>query len=193
MSETGVITEFVKEWGYLAVFFGSIVEGEIILLTASALAACGLLSIYKIFLIATVTTIITDQVLFWIGYKVGTDWAVRMFPKVETARNKVFNLLHRMDILFIFAFRFIYGIRTVSPLIIGSAKIKPARFIIFNILSGITWAFAGCFIGFTIADVVMDGKFDSMPAIIAISVIIAIVSAAALLFSKTKDKNINPK
>ncbi len=188
MIETGVVTEFVKEWGYLAVFLGSIFEGESILLTASALAACGFLSIYKIFFIAMITTVITDQVLFFIGYKVGTDWAVRRFPKVEKARNRVFELLHRMDIFFIFAFRFIYGIRTVSPLIIGSAKIKPSRFIFFNVLSGICWSFIGCFLGFTIADVVMDGKFDSMPAIIAISVLVAIVSAFSLLFAKAKKK-----
>ena len=107
-----------------------------------------------------------------------------MFSTVLPANFQVFinKFQEYRTVFFIFAFRFIYGIRTVSPLIIGSAKIKPSRFVFFNILSGICWAFIGCFLGFTIADVVMDGKFDSMPAIIAISVLVAIVSAFSLLF-----------
>lgn len=188
MFDSGMIADFVKEWGYLAVLLGSVFEGEVILITASASAAFGYLSIYKIFFIAFATTVITDQILFFVGYKLGTDWAVKRFPKVENARNKVFSMLHKMDIFFIFAFRFIYGIRTVSPLIIGSAKIKPVRFIIFNFLSGLCWAFVCCFLGYTIADVVMDGKFDSVPAIIAISVIITIVSAFSILIAKIRKK-----
>ena len=180
--------EFIKDWGYLAVFLGSIVEGESVLITASAFAAFGYLSIYKIFLVAFCTTVFVDQVLFWIGYEVGIDWATRKWPKVEKAKTRVFELLTKMDIFFIFAFRFIYGIRAVSPLIIGSAKIRPSRFIFFNILSGLCWAFIGCFLGYTIADVVADGKFDTMPAVIAITAIIAIVGALSVMFTKLKSK-----
>lgn len=188
MFDSGFIADFIKEWGYVAVLLGSIVEGEVILLTASASAAFGCLSIYKVFWVAFLTTVITDQILFWVGYKVGTDWLVRKFPKLEKVRAKVFALLHKMDIFFIFSFRFIYGIRTASPLIIGSAKINPLRFCIFNILSGLCWAAIGCFLGYTIADVLVDGKFDTMPAVIAISVIVAIVSAGTMLFMKIKGK-----
>lgn len=184
MFDSGAIAEFVKDWGYLAVMVGSIFEGEIVLITASASAAFGYLDIYKVFFVAFVTTVITDQVLFFAGYKLGTDWAVKKFPKVAAARDRVFTLLHKMDIFFIFAFRFIYGIRTVSPLIIGSAKIKPTRFIIFNFFSGACWAFICCFLGYTIADVVMDGKYDSMPAVIAISILIALISILSMVFTK---------
>jgi membrane protein DedA with SNARE-associated domain len=180
------VSNFVKEWGYVAVFLGSIVEGEVILLCASAFAAFGFLSIYKVFCIAFVTTVVVDQALFFIGYKVGIDWLVRKSQKAQRARDRVFALLHRMDIFFIFAFRFIWGIRTVSPLIIGSARIKPARFIIFNIPSGFCWAFACCFLGYVVADVVVDGKFDTMPIVVAISVIVAIISAGCMLFMKAK-------
>ncbi|MDR3031484.1 MAG: VTT domain-containing protein, partial [Holosporales bacterium] len=177
-------SELIKQWGYLAVFLGSIVEGESVLITASALAAFDYLSIYKVFLVAFLTTVFVDQILFLIGYKTGTDWLVNKFPKLNKARNKVFSLLNRMDIFFIFAFRFIYGIRTVSPLIIGSAKIKPLRFVYLNILSGLCWAFVGCFLGYTISDFVVDGKFDTMPAVIAITIIIIIIGIGIGLFIK---------
>lgn len=188
MIDSGVVTEFVREWGYLAVMIGSLFEGEIILITASALAALGYLSIYKVFLVSIATTVFTDQFLFFVGYKLGTNWLIKRFPKLEKARERVFKLLHKMDIFFIFAFRFIYGIRTVSPLIIGSAKIKPVRFVIFNILSGLCWAATGCFIGYVGADVVVEGKFDSMPTVMAISLFLVIIATGIYLVKKLKEQ-----
>ena len=188
MIDSGVVIEFVRNWGYLAVMIGSLFEGEVILITASALAALGYLSLPKVFLVSIATTIFTDQFLFFVGYKLGTNWLIKRFPKLEKARERVFRLLHKMDVFFIFAFRFIYGIRTISPLIIGSAKIKPSRFIVFNILSWLCWASTGCFIGYVGADVVVDGKFDSMPAIMAISVLLVIIAAIIYLVKKLKEQ-----
>ncbi|MDR2075055.1 MAG: DedA family protein [Holosporales bacterium] len=180
--------DFIKEWGYIAVFLGSAVEGETVILTASALAAFGYLSIYKVCAIAFVTTVVVDQILFWIGYKAGTDWIIRRFPKFSKARAKVYTLLHKMDILFIFSFRFIYGIRILSPIVIGSAKVNPSRFSLYNTLSGLTWAIVSSFVGYIIADLVMDGKFDTMPTVLAITILIIIISGGVGLFFKQKDK-----
>lgn len=180
--------DFVKDWGYIAVFLGSIVEGESVILTASAVAASGYLSIYKIFVISCITTICADFVFFLVGYKFGSDWIIRRFPKLEKARNKAFDVMRRMDILFIFSFRFIYGIRTISPLIIGSAKINPSRFLLFNILSGIIWAAVSCFIGYTIADLVIDGKFDSGMSVITLTVVLALVAGFVIFLKKRRNK-----
>ncbi|MDR3224074.1 MAG: DedA family protein [Holosporales bacterium] len=183
------VSDFVREWGYLAVFFGSIFEGEVILITASAFAAFGDLNIFRVFLIAFLTTVIVDQLLFWVGYKIGTDWLIAKFPKLEKSREKAFAILRKMDVKFIFAFRFIYGIRTISPIIIGSAKIRPRRFITFNILSGLCWAFVGCFIGYTIADFAVDGKFDSVPTFIAIPLITIIIAGIFTLSIRSNKKD----
>jgi membrane protein DedA with SNARE-associated domain len=183
------LSNFVREWGYWAVFLGAIIEGEAVILMASAFAAREDLSIYYVFLISFLTTVIVDQGLFWIGYKMGTEWVVKKFPKIAKVRNKVFNLLRQMDSLFIFSFRFIYGIRMASPLIIGSARIKPYRFALYNTLSGLTWAFAVCFIGYAIADVLMDGHLDSMPPAFTIAVAIIITTLAIALWLRLKKAN----
>ena len=41
------LIQWVKDWGYLAVFLGSMVEGESIILAASSMAYLGHLSLYK--------------------------------------------------------------------------------------------------------------------------------------------------
>ena len=187
MVDIDIVTDFVKNWGYIAVIIGSLFEGEVILITASALSALGYLDIYTVFILALCTTVFADQFLFFLGYKLGTDWIINKFPKLTNAREKAYRLLNEMDIFFIFAFRFIYGIRTISPLIIGSAKIKPRRFVIFNACSGLCWASAGCFIGYVGADVVMDGRFDSMPAIAAITLLLAIIATAIYIIKRYKN------
>jgi membrane protein DedA with SNARE-associated domain len=181
--------EFVKEWGYLAVFLGAMVEGEVVILTASALAFYDYLSIYYVFLISFLTTVVVDQGLFWIGYRMGTEWITKKFKRVAEVRDKVFNLLRKMDALFIFSFRFIYGIRMASPLIIGSARVNPYRFALYNTLSGLTWAFITCFIGYIVADVIMDGRLDSMPYAHLITILVVIIALVVGIRMKFKKAN----
>lgn len=179
-------SEFVKDWGYWAVFLGAIVEGEVVILTASALAAYDYLSISYVFLISFFTTVIVDQGLFWLGHRMGTEWITKKFKKVARVRDEVFDLLRKMDVLFIFAFRFIYGIRMASPLIIGSAHINPYRFALYNTLSGLTWAFITCFVGYVVADMVMDGRLDSMPRAYLIAILLIIIALAVGIGMKFK-------
>ena len=62
-----MLEAFVTRWGYLAVFLGSLIEGESIILPAGYFASQGYLSLYKIMLIAFVGTVIADQLLFVFG------------------------------------------------------------------------------------------------------------------------------
>lgn len=173
----------LSDWGYWLVFFGSMVEGEVILLSASAASALGYLDIHKVFIIAFCTTVCADQGLFFLGRHIGTDWLVHRIPKLEKARTKAFELLHKMDIFFIFSFRFIYGIRTISPLIIGSAKVKPIRFIICNIISGLTWAGLSCWLGYSIADTISDGVFNFKDLVLWTTVILVVIFGIIYLTS----------
>ena len=177
--------EFIREYGYLAVFFGAMIEGESVVLTASALAACGYMSIYKIFAISCVTTIFADQGLFWLGHKMGTEWIIKRFPKVASVRDKVFALLKKFDIAFIFSFRFIYGIRIASPLIIGAARLNPVRFSICNAIAGFVWAVASCTAGYQLAKMFGIEKFSATKAFMVIASIVVLFSiVVGLIFKK---------
>ena len=186
MSNFELILSNLQEWGYWVVFIGSIFEGELILLSSSAAAALGYLDIYKIFIIAFCTTVLVDNILFFIGHKLGIDWLIKRFHKLEPAKNKAFKFLNKMDIFFIFMFRFIYGIRTISPLIIGSAHVKPIRFIICNIFSGFLWAALGCFIGYSISGLVTSDNFSTTPAIIITTLVFVLTLIVAWIFIRKK-------
>lgn len=143
---------FVQEWGYIAVFLGAIVEGETVILTASALSALGYLNFYKVMAITFCTTVVVDQGLFMVGRRYGPAFFER-FPKLRPRADKAFRLLHRFDKWFILLFRFIYGIRVISPIVIGAAHVEHKRFAPLNVLSALIWTGVSCYSGYMMGDV----------------------------------------
>ncbi|MES2252694.1 MAG: DedA family protein [Pseudomonadota bacterium] len=147
--------DFVHNWGYIAVFLGSLVEGESVILTASAMARLGHLSILKVGLIAFVGTLIADQGLYLVGWFYG-DAIFARFPKLKHKSARAFELLHKYDILFIISCRFIYGIRIISPIVIGAARVKPLRFMPLNFVSAAVWAAISCTGGYMLGAIMLE-------------------------------------
>lgn len=142
---------FVHEWGYVAVFLGAIVEGETVILTASALSALGHLNLHKVMAITFCTTVVVDQGLFLVGRRYGPVFFER-FPKLRHRAEKAFRLLHRFDKWFILVFRFIYGIRVISPIVIGAANVDHKRFAPLNVASAFIWTVVSCYSGYAMGD-----------------------------------------
>jgi len=144
---------------YVILFLGSLVEGESIVLTASFLAYTGFLSLPKVMTIAFIATLCADQLLFYVGRFYGPGLLER-YPKLKMKSKRVFELLHKYNTPFILGFRFVYGIRTVSPLIIGTAGISIQRFTKLNLLAAVIWTVVSClggyFLGYLFADVIED-------------------------------------
>ena len=132
------VIEFIQNWGYLAVLFGAIIEGESIILTACYLAYKGVLEFPKVVTIAFFGTLFADQTLYMIGRHYGTK-IIKKRPHWQAPADKAFRLLHKWDIWFILSFRFIYGIRAISPIVIGSSGVLPRRFIPLNFLAAVIW------------------------------------------------------
>lgn len=129
--------------GYLILLFGSFIEGESVVLTVSFLAYKGYFNIYLVTLIAFIGTLAADQTMFFVGRAYGPGLLERK-PKLKERSKKIFDLLHRHQIIFILTFRFIYGIRNASPIVIGAAGIPVRRFIMLNVISAAVWAVISC-------------------------------------------------
>jgi membrane protein DedA with SNARE-associated domain len=152
------LIEIIKEWGYIVVFLGSLVEGESIILTASIMAHLGYLSLPKIMITAFCGTMIADQSLYYIGRYYGQS-IIQRFPRLHAPANKAFKLLHRWDLWFILSFRFIYGIRIISPLVIGSSGIPPRRFTPLNLAAAVVWTVISCVGGYFLGDLIEEIGF----------------------------------
>lgn len=175
------LIEFIKDWGYYAVFLGSLVEGESVILVACLMAQLGYLSLTKIMIVAFIGTLFADQTLYYVGRYYGQSLIMK-FHRLHAPANRAFQLLHRWDIWFILSFRFIWGIRTISPIVIGSSGITPERYTLLNFIAALIWTLISCIGGYMLAGVLEEiglevikryfGYFSILVVVVVIGLII---------------------
>lgn len=158
------IAEFVRDWGYVAVFLGSMIEGESVIFIAGFFAHEGYLSLPKIILVSFFGTLFADQALYFVGRRYGNPFIDR-FPSFRPRAEKAFQLLRRYDNIFILSFRFIYGIRIISPVVIGASGVDVSRFMILNFIAAIIWSVGSCVTAYYFAHFVLE-YLHLMPKII---------------------------
>jgi membrane protein DedA with SNARE-associated domain len=148
-----MIEQFLMEHGpliaYIILFFAALIEGESIVLAAGYFAYKGYLSLPLIMVISFTATVCADQACFFIGRAYGPQ-LLSKYPKIAEKSHRIFELLHKYNTAFILGFRFIYGIRNVSPLVIGASGMNPKRFIILNLIAAFIWATISCYAGYLI-------------------------------------------
>ncbi|SDI47763.1 DedA family protein [Propionivibrio dicarboxylicus] len=133
-----MITTFVTSYGYLAVFCGTLFEGEIILIAAGFAAQRGFLAWPAVIAVAIVGAALGDQLAFLGGRRYGNR-LIERFPRVLGHQARILGLLERYDVLCIVAFRFLYGLRIAGPFILGTSRVPLGRFSVVNILSVSVW------------------------------------------------------
>jgi membrane protein DedA with SNARE-associated domain len=141
--------EFIEKYGYFAVFLGSLIEGESVILTAGVLAQKGYLSLWGIMLVAFMGTLLADQFLFHVGRLHGNRLLAR-WPSLESKASRALNLLRTYNTFYILSFRFIYGIRIISPIIIGMSGVTTKRFSFLNVIAAAVWSVLSCLAGYAL-------------------------------------------
>jgi membrane protein DedA with SNARE-associated domain len=154
-----LLQNFIQDYGYLTVFLGAMVEGESVIITASALAATGMLSIGWVMLVTFLGTLFADQAIYLLGLRYGPSAVRRLrtrFPKLEPHIDKGLLFLKRKETFYILSFRFIYGIRVISPFLIGAQGVPFKRFSLLNLLSAFIWTVISCLFGYFLGALLGD-------------------------------------
>ena len=131
----------LNTYGYFALMIGTFLEGETILVAAGFLAHRGYLELPWVIFFAFIGTLAGDQLYFFLGRVKGMDF-IESRPGWQAKSTRVFSLLQKHQIVVIIGFRFLYGIRTVTPFLIGTSGLNPVRFIIWNSIGAGFWAIA---------------------------------------------------
>ena len=90
-----MISSFVTSYGYFAVFLGTLLEGETVLLAAGFAAYRGLLDWPLVALVAFFGATVGDQLAFLLGRWKGTVLIAR-FPALARRAPQVHTLLNAM-------------------------------------------------------------------------------------------------
>ena len=155
------LQEYISTFGYAAIGVGTFFEGETVLVLGSFAAHRGYLNLPLVILSAFIGTFLGDQLYFFLGRLKGKQ-ALEKRPIWKSKSNKVFTLLEYHQIWLIIGFRFIYGLRTVTPFIIGASNIPVFRYFFLNIIGALIWAvivgILGYFLGNTLEIIIGNIK-----------------------------------
>lgn len=137
----------IEQYGYAAVLIGTFFEGETILVIAGFLSHQGYLMLRGVIAAAFTGAMLGDQLYFHIGRWKGQEF-IASRPRLVRHRHKVESFLHKHQVLLILGFRFVYGLRTVTPLILGATTISAWRFFMLNTAGALLWSVAIGLAGF---------------------------------------------
>lgn len=133
------LEQLISTYGYAAIGIGSLLEGETIVVLGGFSAHRGYLELPWVILAAFLGSLLGDQLYFYIGRAKGEGILERR-PHWRARSERIFSLLHRHQDWLILGFRFLYGLRTVTPFLVGAAGISPVRFFALNMVGAAGWA-----------------------------------------------------
>ena len=126
-------------YGVWAVLIGTFLEGESILVAGAIAARHGYMSITSVLAAALVGSFVGDQLYFFLGRIYGRKFLLRR-PKWKGRVAQVHRLLDRYHAAFILGFRFLYGLRTVAPFVLGTSSVSAKRFVPLNFMGALLWS-----------------------------------------------------
>jgi len=139
--------------GYWALALGTFLEGETILVLAGVAAHRGYLDLRLVMLVAFAGSLTGDQFFFLMARR-HAGWLTRRLEAWRGKVEAVHRHLERHQILIMLGFRFVYGIRVVTPVVIGLSRIPAARFAVCNALGAAVWAVAVAWGGYLLGNAV---------------------------------------
>ncbi len=187
---TAMIAALVASYGYLAVFVGTLLEGETILLAAGYAAQRGLLHWPAVIAIAIVGGTMGDQLAFMVGRWKGAV-LIERFPSLAHRVPQVHRLLERYHVVLILMIRFLYGLRIAGPIIMGTTSLPFFRFAVLNFLGAVLWALivsgAGYYFGVALEAWVADVEHVELFVLLGI-LLAGFIGALWLYLRSARDK-----
>jgi membrane protein DedA with SNARE-associated domain len=135
------LQSIIENYGYAAILIGTFLEGETILVLAGLAAHQGYLTLSGVISAAFLGSLCGDQLFFYLGRK-HSQAVLSKRPYWKEKTEKVHKLMNRYQTLMILTFRFLYGLRTVTPFVIGTSAISFKRFAFLNAVGALVWAVA---------------------------------------------------
>jgi membrane protein DedA with SNARE-associated domain len=135
------LQSIIEHYGYAAIFIGTFLEGETVLVLAGLAAHQGYLVLTWVILAAFLGSFCGDQLFFYLGRK-HSQAVLSRRPAWKKKAESVNRILNKYQTPMILSFRFLYGLRTVTPFVIGMSRVSVKKFIVLNAVGALIWAAA---------------------------------------------------
>lgn len=178
------LSALIREYGLWAVAFGCLFEGETSILLGLLAVHHGLLPVEGVMVSAMAGTLIGDNACFLFGHRYGRraldrrpDWASRIV--------RVERMVQRHAVPLMIGYRFLYGLRYVTPVLLGSLGIVPRRFLFYSTIGTVIWGITLTVIGTALAGAIGRAMTHVETAERALAVIaLVLASSLALIYRR---------
>ena len=145
----------LSTYGYIILAFYSFGGGMVALIGAGILSSMGKMDISSSILIATVANFVGDSVLFYLSQS--NKQEVMGYMKKHKRKIAYTNLLMRKyGWLAVFLQKYIYGVKTLVPIVMGLTKYDFKKFVTLNFFASIVWGLLIGLISFYFSGAVRD-------------------------------------
>ena len=176
------IENTIQQYGAVAVFFGTLLEGEVALLAGAVATGNELLMPAHVFLLAWAGSFLGDQTSFHLA-RHASGFALRRKPeRRERARNALEKIANN-DIVYILTLRFMIGCRTIGLFAAGLSSLQAWRFFYLNALATFIWTCVIFTVGYVGGKVALQ-LFNDAP--IALFIVAALVVVALVWFLRSR-------
>lgn len=177
----------LEQFGYLAVFVGTFLEGEAILVAAGFFASQGYLDIFLVAVVAFLGAYAGHVFWFWLGRAHGLRLLDR-FPSMKRHFGKGVRVFERYGAAAIIITQWLYGVRITCAVIIGMSRIGLVKFLLYEAVSCALWAAVitalGYYFGFAINTLL--GRVEHIEKYGLI--VIAVIAVGFWLYHRWKER-----
>jgi membrane protein DedA with SNARE-associated domain len=133
------LPSLIETYGYFAILIGTFLEGETVLVLGGFAAQQGYLVLTWVILAAFAGSLFGDQLFFYLGRQ-HSRFVLSKRPAWEKKVDKAYRMLDRFQTPMILSFRFLYGLRTITPFVIGMSRVPVKKFVLLNATGALIWA-----------------------------------------------------
>jgi membrane protein DedA with SNARE-associated domain len=130
----------ISTYGYVIIALYSFGGGFLAIVGGAILASMGKLDIETVLLVAGVSNMVGDLFLFYMGKYQKRELAKYPFYKKHRRKMAYSRVLVRKNhIIAIFVQKYLYGIKTLIPIILGLSNYNFQKFAILNMFASLIW------------------------------------------------------
>jgi membrane protein DedA with SNARE-associated domain len=129
----------LERFGYLAVFLGTFLEGEAILVIAGFFVERGHMKAIPVTICGFFGAYIGHLFWFWLGRRHGVRLLDR-YPRMQRHFGNSIRMFERYGVAAIIVTQWLYGLRITCAVVVGISKISLLKFLFYEAVSCLIWA-----------------------------------------------------
>jgi membrane protein DedA with SNARE-associated domain len=126
----------LETWGYLALAFFSFGGSFVVVAAAGVLSATGHMNLAVVLVVASFFNFLGDNFLFYLA-RYHRKEVLPYFAKHRRKLAYASVIMRRYGVWAVFIQKFLYGVKTLVPLVMGMGKFPFAKFVFFNAFASV--------------------------------------------------------